>query len=367
MSAAKKGDSKKPTLTQRLGTAMSGAFGGKKSPKDKPQPTPNRRLSVTGDKHMSPGADQNTEGTVTDRGQTEWLRYYSLSNAGYEPDGHKKTNQDSFISIPEFGDGTVSVFGVFDGHGACGHLVSGYVKREIPKALDKNILKAESAKDTCDIQLIGKILTEAFTGVNNRLEVDKVIDSSLSGTTAVAGCVIGKSGSRKVIMANAGDSRAIVAYEDGGKLKVKELSEDHKPDRDDERARIQQFGGRVEPLIDETGEPIGPHRVWLPNMMLPGLAMARSIGDDIAATVGVYATPEIKSYSLTPKDQFMVIASDGVWEFLSNEEVVEIVRKCDGDAELACREVCGRSYREWKAEEEVVDDITAVVVYFTKF
>lgn len=50
--------------------------------------------------------------------------------------------------------------------------------------------------------------------MNNRLEVDKSIDSSLSGTTAVAGVIIGKAGSRKVIMANAGDSRAIVAYED---------------------------------------------------------------------------------------------------------------------------------------------------------
>jgi hypothetical protein len=56
------------------------------------------------------------------------------------------------------------------------------------------------------------------------------------------------------------------------------LSEDQKPDRDDERRRILSCGGRVEPLMDENGEAIGPYRVWLPNMMLPGLAMARSIG-----------------------------------------------------------------------------------------
>ena len=94
--------------------------------------------------------------------------------------------------------------------------------------------------------------------------------------------------------------------------------------------------------------------------------MARSIGDDIAATVGVYATPEIMSYSLTDKDKFMVLASDGVWEFLSNEQVIEITRQCDGDGEKAAAEICARSYREWRAEEEVVDDITAVVVYFEK-
>lgn len=67
---------------------------------------------------------------------------------------------------------------------------------------------------------------------------------------------------------------------------------------------------------------------WLPNMILPGLAMARSIGDDIAASVGVHATPEIMTYELTKRDKFMVIASDGVWEFLSNEQVLSLSFPC---------------------------------------
>lgn len=365
---AKAAQPKKPSLTQRLGNAMSGAFGKKpKEPAPPSRPTqPNRRLSVAGSSHQSPGGDPSQVGTVTDQAQTDWLRYFSLSNAGYEPDGNKKTNQDAFISYGDFGDPTVSIFGVFDGHGACGHLVSAYCKREIPKALDKATLLQESNKAEPDLGVVGKLIHDAFVGVNTRLESDKGIDSSLSGTTAVAGCILGRAGCRRVVMGNAGDSRAIVAFEEDGKFKVKELSDDQKPDRPDERARILEHGGRVEPLIDEDGEQIGPHRVWLPNMMLPGLAMARSIGDDIAATVGVHATPEIMSYELTERDKFMVIASDGVWEFLSNEQVVEIVVSCEGDAEKAAAEVCARSYREWRAEEEVVDDITAVVVYFEK-
>jgi len=346
---------------------MSGAFG-KKKEATPPPPKQNRRLSVTGATHQSPIGDPNTTGTVIDRNDNEWLRYFSLSNAGYEPDGHKKTNQDAFISIHEFGDASISVFGVFDGHGSCGHLVSGYVKKEMPKALSKSLLKAETTKAEPDCKAIAKIINDAFVGVNNRLEVDKSIDSSLSGTTAVAGVILGKSGSRRVVMGNAGDSRAIIGYEDeDGNIKVKELSDDHKPDREDEKARVLSYGGRVEPLIDEDGEPIGPHRVWLPNMMLPGLAMARSIGDDIAATVGVHAVPEVLTYKITEKDKFMVIASDGVWEFLSNEQVAEMVRVCGEDGEQAAREICAKSYREWRDEEEVVDDITAVVVHFQKW
>ena len=101
--------------------------------------------------------------------------------------------------------------------------------------------------------ITGKV--QAFEKVHNALEADKSIDSSLSGTTAVAGVVLGSNqDGRKIVMANAGDSRAILAYEDGGSLKVKELSEDQKPDRDDERRRILSCGGRVEPLMDENGE-----------------------------------------------------------------------------------------------------------------
>lgn len=348
---------------------MGGAFSKKGAKKERdPRTTDkqNRRLSVSGIA-QGPQGDSNTTGTVTDKGASEYLRFSALSNAGYEPDGHKKTNQDAFISFAEFGDASVSVFGVFDGHGACGHHVSAFVRREVPRALDKELLRNETAQSRPNIDSLARHYISVFERVNGMLESDKSIDSSLSGTTAVSAMVLGRPGSRKIICANAGDSRAIIGYEEMGQLKAKELSEDQKPDLESERQRILKCGGRVEPLIDENGEPIGPHRVWLPNMMLPGLAMARSIGDDIAATVGVHATPEIRVHELTERDKFMVIASDGVWEFLSNEDVIEIVKGCAGDSDRACQEICARSYREWRAEEEVVDDITAVVVYFTRY
>ena len=70
---------------------------------------------------------------------------------------------------------------------------------------------------------------------------------------------------------------------------------------------------------------MGPLRVWHLNENIPGLAMSRSFGDGAAAEVGVIADPEILEMNLTEADKFIVIASDGVWEFLTNEEVVNIV------------------------------------------
>lgn len=349
---------------------MGSAFSKKKKEKKNAERDKlNRRLSVAGDG----GADANYSGTgdpiasqgqTSDKGTNKYLRYASLSNAGYGPDGGKKTNQDSFVSILEFGDPSVSAFGVFDGHGAVGHVVSQFVKKKWPENLDKALLKTET-QNPGDGEAVKKMLEKSFTETNKQLEKDRQIDSSLSGTTAVGGVVYGPPDRRKVAMANAGDSRAIVATERDGKLVCTALSDDQKPDRPDERQRIEQCGGRVEPLFDEDGEAIGPARVWLPNMMLPGLAMARSMGDDVAATVGVHAFPEVLIHDLCAADKFMVVASDGVWEFLESEDVIKIVESYNGDEVAAAKAICDKSYDEWRKEEEVVDDITAVVVYFT--
>jgi serine/threonine protein phosphatase PrpC len=57
----------------------------------------------------------------------------------------------------------------------------------------------------------------------------------------------------------------------------------------------------------------------------PGLAMSRSIGDVTAKKVGVISDPEIIEYTITGDCKFVVIATDGVWEFLTNKKVCEVV------------------------------------------
>lgn len=348
---------------------MGSAFSKKKKEKkaqEQQQGKLNRRLSVAGsaDVNYSGAGDPLAhQGQSSEKGSNSYLRYAALSNAGYDPEGAKKTNQDAYVSLGEFGHESVSAFGVFDGHGAVGHVVSAFCKKKWPENMDKALMKAET-QNPGDGDAVRRMLEKSFVDTNKQLEKDRQIDSSLSGTTAVGGLIYGPPGRRRVAMANAGDSRAVIATEKDGQLKCSPVSDDQKPDRPDERQRIEAAGGRVEPLFDEDGEAIGPARVWLPNMMLPGLAMARSIGDDVAATVGVHAFPEVMFHQLTPADKFMVVASDGVWEFLESEDVIKIVAQCQGDATAAAKAVCDKSYELWRQEEEVVDDITCVVIYF---
>eukprot|EP00877_Chromochloris_zofingiensis_P002581 jgi/Chrzof1/12323/Cz06g30100.t1 len=92
--------------------------------------------------------------------------------------------------------------------------------------------------------------------------------------------------------------------------------------------------------------------------------MSRALGDQLAHQVGVSSEPDCITVELTPQDKFIVLASDGVWEFISNKEAVDMIAKCD-TAEEGCRQLVDEAYQRWLAEEDgVVDDITAVVVRF---
>ena len=128
------------------------------------------------------------------------------------------------------------------------------------------------------------------------------------------------------------------------------LSRDHKPDDKNESLRIIQSNGRVESYQDENGNPVGPARVWLKNQDLPGLAMSRSLGDAVASSVGVIPEPEILEFTLTPEDKFVVIGSDGIFEFLSNEDVVKIVvpHWKLKDVEAACESLWKEANLRWK-------------------
>ena len=145
------------------------------------------------------------------------------------------------------------------------------------------------------------------------------------------------------------------------------LSRDHKPDDEDEYKRIIEANGRVDKMRGEDGEQIGPYRVWLKDENVPGLAMSRSIGDKVAAQVGVISEPEIFEKSLTEEDKFMVIASDGIWEFLENEKVVELVVPFweTNNPEGACQKLIEMAVQFWETEDEVIDDITVIVVFLS--
>lgn len=261
-----------------------------------------------------------------------------------------KENQDRLICIPKFRNVDSVLLGVFDGHGSNGHIVSQFLKDQIPKFLESEISKHISPR---------LALSNVFACITNRIQKEMAARCSYSGSTACITFIQGNS----IHCANLGDSRAIIGHEnyDGNFLAIP-LSRDHSPSVLEERERIINSGGRVEACKDATGADVGPLRVWLKNQRAPGLAMTRAFGDFVAASVGVISIPDIYSRELEHGDRYLILASDGVWEFISNEEAVEIVRQCD-NAKDACRRLMEESRRRWISEEGSIDDITAIVVF----
>ena len=95
--------------------------------------------------------------------------------------------------------------------------------------------------------------------------------------------------------------------------------------------------------------------------------MSRSIGDAQAKTLGVLAEPDIFEYTLNESDKFIVCATDGVWEYLSNDDVMETIKDIyenNGKAEEACEMIVKRASLEWRKENnKTMDDISCVIIF----
>ena len=114
---------------------------------------------------------------------------------------------------------------------------------------------------------------------------------------------------------------------------------------------------------------MGPYRVWFKDGDYPGLAMSRSIGDTLAHKIGVSDLPEIMEYNMSNvKPVAIIVASDGVWEFMNNEQVKAIVMKYRNnmDSYNCAKEIVEKSRQIWKGTTYAIDDITCIVCFFKK-
>ncbi|KMT03150.1 hypothetical protein BVRB_8g197060 [Beta vulgaris subsp. vulgaris] len=291
------------------------------------------------------------------------MRYSFLSQRGYYPDALDKANQDSFCIHTPFGtDANDHFFGVFDGHGEFGAECSQFVKRKLCENLLRSSRFHVDPVEACHA---------AFLTTNSQLHADS-LDDSMSGTTAITVLVRG----RTIYVANTGDSRAVIAQKKGKDLVAVDLSIDQTPFRTDELERVKLCGARVLTLDQieglknpdvqcwgtEEDDDGDPPRLWVQNGMYPGTAFTRSLGDSLAETIGVVANPEIVVLELTPEYPFFVVASDGVFEFLSSQTVVDMVA-LHKDPRDACAAIVAESYRLWLQYETRTDDITIIVVH----
>lgn len=291
------------------------------------------------------------------------VRLDSICKKGFAGPGVKKICQDNYFIFNNLVDNKDFRFmGICDGHGANGQDVSGYLSLYLPQNLNEKFL-CEKITNLSDINInkISEIISSIFIETNMDLISDESIDTLFSGSTCCSIIYTPK----KIISINVGDSRCVVGKFDGKNWKAKNLSRDHKPSEEDEFERIIKSGGRVESYKNEDGDPIGPERVWIKDEDFPGLAMSRSFGDEIAHSAGVIAEPEISEYYFVHEDKFVIIASDGIFEFISSDECVSMIKNfyLKDDIDGAMYYLYKESSKKWIMEEEVIDDISMILIF----
>ncbi|KAK5834650.1 hypothetical protein PVK06_010326 [Gossypium arboreum] len=189
-------------------------------------------------------------------------------------------------------------YGVYDGHG--GSRVAEECKERLHKLLVEEIVE-EGSGSGIDW---GRTMERCFEKMDEEVNKGRMADEMVGSTAVVA--VVGKG---KVVVANCGDSRAVLSR--GGVAMP--LSFDHKPDRPDELERVEAAGGRV---IN-----------WNGYRVLGVLATSRSIGDQYLKPF-VICNPEVTVREVTNGDEFLILASDGLWDVVSNEVACRVVRRC---------------------------------------
>ena len=334
-----------------------------------------------------------------------------VCEAGEVVFGEKKTNQDDYFNSLINND--MRFIGVCDGHGEHGHHVSKYLRENLPKELEKafkkffkkedidiDILQKEMSilnnkkinteenkiNNTNIFDTIKKIFEKSFSKTDNNLSLfcqnlkkkykktknfseeddENIFNVEYSGSTCVS-ILLKEKNINKIYIANVGDSRAIIIKELQNQNKdwvPYQLSRDHKPTEEDEAQRILEYDGEIEKIEDDDGNWTGPLRVWVKGSDGPGLAMTRSFGDEIGATVGVFSVPEITEYKIKEEDRVIIIASDGLWEYMDNKEVTEIVKKLikQKDPDIIVKKLYKESVVRWKLNDQGIDDITIICI-----
>ncbi|KAE8682541.1 putative protein phosphatase 2C 59 [Hibiscus syriacus] len=244
---------------------------------------------------------------------------------GYASSPGKRSSMEDFYETRIDGvDGEiVGLFGVFDGHGGVG--AAEYVKRHLFSNLIKHPKFISDTKSA---------IADAYNHTDSEFLKSENNQNRDAGSTASTAILVGD----RLLVANVGDSRAVICR--GGKAIA--VSRDHKPDQSDERQRIENAGGFV---------------MWAGTWRVGGvLAVSRAFGDRHLKQY-VVADPEIQE-KLDSSLEFLILASDGLWDVVSNEEAVAMVKPIH-DPEQAAKQLMREASQRGSA-----DNITCVVVRF---
>lgn len=235
--------------------------------------------------------------------------------------GWRPEMEDSHIAVdmPSLPDHTF--LAVFDGHGGAGAAI--FAAKNMVNCLEKTkqwkmyvaAYKSSASDPDADLDILGEAIIQAFQDTDEGMKIHQEASSGkdTSGCTSVTAMIT----PRHILCANAGDSRCVL----GTNRMAKGLSEDHKPEGEIEKKRIESAGGTVQ---------------W--KRVNGDLAVSRALGDfqykdrpDLPPKdQKVTNFPDITIHTRSPQDDVLLLACDGLWDVMTNNEAIDLVRKILG-------------------------------------
>ncbi|WOH13098.1 hypothetical protein DCAR_0832607 [Daucus carota subsp. sativus] len=274
----------------------------------------------------------------------------SIRSGSYTDIGPRRSNEDEHICVDDLsaqlGSCNMwplpsSFYAVFDGHG--GSEASAYVKNNAMQLFfgDAALPQIYDNDDKL-LEDLGNSHQKAFLLADQAL-ADECTVCDFCGTTALTALVFGS----HLLVANAGDSRAVLCR----KGVAVPMSQDHRPSCLPEQKRVKDLGGYI-----EDGYLNGE------------LAVTRALGDwymksPSGSPAPLTAEPEVQQTLLTEDDEFLILGCDGIWDVMSNQEAVSLVRctlrKHDDPQE------CAKALVDLALRKDTSDNLTAIVICFT--
>jgi len=259
--------------------------------------------------------------------------------------GLRESNEDEHISIENIDSkdkklNNVNLLAVYDGHG--GNQVSKFLKENmykyfLKKKQDDNIFK--------DNKTTVKYIIGVFNHLQNKIKKEKY--AKHSGSTALITLETKYRRKKNLWVANTGDCRAVICNRYNIAV---QLTKDHKPNSMEERKRIEGLNGK----INFDGYD------W----RIKDLSLSRAFGDT-DATPYVTHNPQIYKYQISNSDKFMILACDGLWDVLGNQEVINFILEYQSKINFEKDNInIANKLAQFAIESGSTDNITIILKFF---